>query len=169
MDKFGLDIKLMIAQVTNFFIFYFVFKKFMAKPFSAFIKNEKKKEAEKEKMMNELDEKYERMKAEEKEWQLQMQNEKEKVINETKKVAEQLKSDTLQQAKQEATEMVQKAEKQISSEREDLYNEVKKRTIDLSTYIVEKGLKEYLTEDAKKDLTKHIVNNLGKDVSKYEN
>jgi F0F1-type ATP synthase membrane subunit b/b' len=37
MDKFGLDIKLLIAQVTNFAIFFFVFKKFMAKPFAQFV------------------------------------------------------------------------------------------------------------------------------------
>ncbi|MEO6508650.1 MAG: hypothetical protein ABIO02_01740, partial [Patescibacteria group bacterium] len=76
---------------------------------------------------------------------------------------EQVKEDTLSQAKKDSTEMIAKAEKKISDERKTLYDDVKRKTVDLSTYIVEKGLKEYLTEDTKRDLTKHIVNNLGKD------
>jgi F-type H+-transporting ATPase subunit b len=159
-----IDPKLLIAQVTNFLIFLFVFKKFIAKPFTNFVNTERKKEEERERILEELETKENRMQEEEKKWRLEMQEEKEKILADTKKVADQLKTDTLAQTKRETEEMIAKAEKQINSERQTMYNDIKKRTIDLSTYIVEKGLKDYLTEDIKKSLTKHIVQNLGDDV-----
>ncbi len=169
MEQFGLDIKLLIAQVTNFLIFLFIFKKFISKPFGNYIANEKKKENEKEKMMKELSERYEKMKEEEKKWQLGMQKEKEAILSETAKIAERLKNDTLAQTKKDSEEILAKAEKQISNERQTLYDDLKRKTVDLSTYMVERGLREYLTEDVQRNLTNHIVNKLGKDVSKYEN
>lgn len=169
MDKLGIDPKLLIAQVINFSLFFFVFKKYLAKPFADYVANEKKKESEKAKMMQDLEEKHTRMEEEEKKWHLEIQKEKEAVIESAKKIAENTKTDILAQAKKDAEELIAKAETQISHERKDLYDDVKKRTIDLSTYIVEKGLKDYLTEDAKKNVTQHIITNMGKDVSQYEN
>jgi F0F1-type ATP synthase membrane subunit b/b' len=164
MEQLGIDIKLLLAQITNFVIFFFIFRKFIAKPFTNYVANEKKKEHEMAKMSKELEEKYTRMQEEEKKWQKELQTEKDSILGETKKVADQLKADTLAQTKKESEEMIAKAEKQISDERQAMYNDIKKKTVDLSTYIVEKGLNEYLTDDVKRNLTRHIVSNLGKEV-----
>src|SRR3989344_4531891 len=48
MEGLGIDLKLLIAQIINFGLFFYVFKRFLAKPFVSFIDEEKQKEAERE-------------------------------------------------------------------------------------------------------------------------
>ncbi len=48
MEKLGVDLKLLIAQAINFILFFFIVKKYIAKPFSQFLKSEKENEKEKE-------------------------------------------------------------------------------------------------------------------------
>ena len=47
MENLGIDLKLMIAQSINFLLFFFIVKKFIAKPFTNFLEEEKNKEKEK--------------------------------------------------------------------------------------------------------------------------
>ena len=41
MENLGIDIKLLIAQMINFGLFFFIIKKFVTKPFLNFVEDEK--------------------------------------------------------------------------------------------------------------------------------
>ena len=41
---------------------------------------------------------------------------------------------------------------------------MKEKTLDLSLYLVDKALKNYLTDDVKKGLTEYILKNSSKDI-----
>jgi F-type H+-transporting ATPase subunit b len=168
MENLGINLNLFIAQVVNFVIFFFIFKKYIAGPFTAYMQKQKKKEEDMQRMHREIETKYERMQQEEKKLKLQMQKEREEVLEEAKKAAEQTKQEIITSAKKEADDLIVKGNKQISDERESLYKEVRTKTIDLSVNIVDKALKEYLTEDVKKNLTQYIIKNLGKDATKAD-
>ena len=57
MENLGINVKLIIAQIINFALFFLIYKKFIAKPFVNFINGEKKKEEEnKSKEMKEIKE-----------------------------------------------------------------------------------------------------------------
>src|SRR5438067_1705685 len=99
MEQLGIDFKLFIAQVTNFLIFFFIFKKFIVKPLNQTIEKEKKKEAEKEKILKDLETQHQRMVEEETKWRKELEKEKDKILAETKKVADQIKIETINQAK----------------------------------------------------------------------
>ena len=44
MENLGIDIKLLIAQLINFGIFFFIIAKFVAKPFTKFLNEERNKD-----------------------------------------------------------------------------------------------------------------------------
>src|SRR3990167_10047164 len=54
MENLGIDIKLLIAQVINFGLFFILFKKFIAKPFLNLIKEEEDNEQKKEQLKEKL-------------------------------------------------------------------------------------------------------------------
>jgi F0F1-type ATP synthase membrane subunit b/b' len=41
MENLGIDGKLLSAQLINFILFFIIYKKYIAKPFMAFLKKEK--------------------------------------------------------------------------------------------------------------------------------
>ena len=160
MEKFGVDLKLLIAQLVNFVIFLYVFKKFVFKPFIQTIDAEKSKEQERERILKDLQEKEVRMKQEEEKWRLEMKKEQDNILTETKKLAEDLKTDILKQANQESAHMIERTAKQLEQERKDLYADVKSKTIEISMSIVTNALHDYLTEDTRKRLTEYIIKNM---------
>lgn len=165
MEGLGIDIKLLIAQLINFFLFFLIFKKYIAKPFSSFIKNEIKKDEEKEKLFAEMKKKEEAMIEEEKKLKAKMKRDLEEAILKSKKEAKAYKEELIAQAKKEAEEIVKKAKKQIEAEKKELEKETKKKVIDLALIIVEKGLKNYLDEKTQKEINKKMMENLKKVVN----
>lgn len=160
MENLGIDIKIMIAQAINFILFFFIVKKFIAKPFNAFLEDERDKEKEKQRLLEsakkieeDLVIKKEKMKAE-------TQKEMKIIIEETKKNARELKESLFEEAKKEAEEIKKKMRTQLMEEKETLYKEVKKKVAELSFDLVNKGLKETLDEETQKKVTEKILKNL---------
>lgn len=159
MEGLGINLKLLIAQITNFAIFYFIFKKFAAKPFMDFIKRSKEKEQEKNTILEDLKNKQEDIEKSQKEHKLNMKKEMEQTIKQAQQEANKVSQELLTKAKGEAADIKTKAQAQIADERRDMEKEIKGKIINLSTIIVNSALKDYLTEDAKKQLTDHMLKN----------
>lgn len=166
MENLGIDYKLLIAQIVNFLLFFFIFKKYIAKPFFQFLQAEKKKEQEKETILQKAAKMEEENALREKEWKTAARKDKEKMMEDVKEQGTKVKEEMMVQAKKEAVEYVEKAKKQIQEERMALNKEMKERTLDLSLYLVDKALKNYLTDDVKKGLTEYILKNSSKDIGK---
>jgi len=64
MEALGIDIKLIIAQVVNFFLFLILFKKFMAKPFYNYLDKLQRNNEDKEKILIEVQKMEEKAKSE---------------------------------------------------------------------------------------------------------
>ncbi len=169
MENLGIDLKLLIAQIVNFTVFFMVFQYFIAKPLTKMISNEKKKEKERDRILAELASKEERMTKEEDLFRKSLEKEKDTEMEETKKAALTLKQTMLAEAKQDSAAILSKAREQIEAERTSLQNQIRLKAIDLSIFMIDKALKAYLTEDTKRSLTEHIVKSLGRNVKTYEN
>ena len=159
MENLGIDIKLLIAQLTNFVLFYLIFKKFIAKPFTAFLKDEKQKEQMKEK----LDEKIKELGAKEKETERTMreklEDERKKLLKEAREEAEKLKKETLKKAQEEAERIKAKALDELERDKKISASRLKKEAVDLSISLVETGLKNYLSPNIRKEITELILKN----------
>lgn len=160
MENLGVDPKLLIAQLINFGLFFFIFSKFIAKPFLAYIKDEKKKDAERSRL-NELALKQDAdLIKKEEEMKTRLRKEYDKALTEAKHEAETVKATLMNDAKKEAEEYVIKAQKQMQSDKLAMEREIKDRIASLSVLLIEHGLKDYLTEDMQKGVTKQLLTHL---------
>lgn len=167
MENLGLDPKLIAAQILNFVVFFFIFSKFMAKPFAHYIKKQKESEQERE-LLTEGLRKREAAIAEEKEKMLQKAREEvNRMLAAAKEDGEKLVADARARAHTEAEEIIAKARADIEQMKKDAEKEMQQRIVDMSMVLLKKGLAEYLTEDARKYVTKYILDNSAKAV-KYE-
>lgn len=160
MENLGIDIKILIAQAINFVLFYLIIKKFIAKPFSSFLEEEKNKEKERQRALENAKKIEEELVVKEQKIKADAQKEMKLLIEETKKNAQVVKEDLLKQANLEAEEIKTKIKSQLEDEKEKLYKEVKQKVADLSFDLVNKGLREALDEETKKRVTSKILKNL---------
>lgn len=163
MENLGIDTKLLIAQLINFLLFIYVFRRFISAPFLKFVTNEKKKDEEKQKAMSEIKKIEENLANMETEARKKGKKEADIMISQAKQDAEHVKKEIIEQAQKEAAAIIEKSKKLLDEEKVALYKEVKEKAAHLSTVMIEKALNNYLTEDVQKELTHHILTNLSKD------
>lgn len=159
MENLGIDIKLLIAQATNFILFFIIFKKFIAKPFANFLKDEKQKEETKEKLDRQIKELAEKEKLDEKKMKEKLEKEREKLVKVAKEQAEKIKMETLKKAEEDATRIKTKAYEEIEKEKKLAASKLKKEIVELSVGLVETGLKNYLSPTSRKEITDVILKN----------
>lgn len=169
MENLGIDYKLLIAQIVNFGLLFFVVSKYVAKPFLNAVQMERRGDVEKERILKELQTKEERMLEEEKKWNKSMKEKEEKILNDAKKKADAVRVEILAEAKSEADSIVERGKKQVEEERESFYREAKKHIANVSVLVIEKALDKYLTTDVQKKLTEHVLSNMNEKNNLYEN
>lgn len=162
LNLFGLEGKLFIAQIINFAILLFILKKFLYEPIA------KMMEERKSKIKQGLDDAENAKKA-----LIEADNQKililkeakvdaDKILDNTKKSSEILKQKSSEDAKKQATEIVDNAKKQAQDEFVKASKQVGSMSVDLSKKIVSKILSELFTEQDKTAI-------LSKAVEKIEN
>jgi len=160
MEALGLDIKLLIAQIVNFVIFYFIFKKFIANPLLTYIKKQKEDEKKRHSLTGEL-ENAKKSLDEEKTSMVKTMNAKQKeLINESKKYAEELKADLLTKAKKQADDLVASGKELLEEERRKAKEELELYVKVAAKNALMKSLAETLDDDTRKKITKEIVNSI---------
>lgn len=169
MENLGIDGKLLLAQIINFVLFFILVKKFVVKPFIAFLNQERNKDEEKNKLLEKLKKSDEAAIEETKKMKEKMKKEFEVLFVQAKKEAQSLRADLIKQAEADAQEIRNKNKKLLEEEKNTLYREVKDKIIKTSLIIVEKALKESLDESSRKQVTDFIVKNYQGKLKDYEN
>lgn len=169
MENLGIDIKLLIAQLINFGIFFLIIKKFVAKPFTAFLNEERNKDEEKNRLLDKLKKSEEAAIESEKKMRERVRKELDIIFSQSKKEAQEIKGELVKQAENDAQEIRDKSKKLLEEEKNILYREVKDKIIKTSLIIVEKALKESLDETSRKQVTNFIIKNYQGKQKVYEN
>ncbi|MFO0704059.1 MAG: hypothetical protein U0525_05040 [Patescibacteria group bacterium] len=160
MEALGLDIKLLIAQIVNFAIFYFIFQKFVAKPLLSYIKKQKEDEKKRHDLSVDL-EKARTSIEEEKQSMIKSMNAKQKeLIKESKDYAENLKNELVDKAKKQADELVVAGKEMVEEERRKAQIELEKYVKVAAQKALLQSIGENLDEDTKKKITKNIIDTL---------
>ncbi len=168
MEALGIDAKQLVAQIVNFVLFLFIFKRFIAKPFFNYLHEAEKKEKDKEKILNDLKKQEEKVKEREKDILNTARDQATALINDAKKTALSQREEMIKKATGEAAEIKEKAKKQLDEERKNLYIEVKEKISETSAAIAKAALKDYLNEERQRELVKKIFENVDKKAL-YEN
>jgi F-type H+-transporting ATPase subunit b len=159
MENLGIDGKLLLAQVTNFILFFILVKKFVVKPFTSFLNQERKNEEEKNKLLDKLKKNEENSIAAEKKAREKMRRESDQLFVQAKKEAQNLRNGLIKQAEADAQEIREKSKKLLAEEKSSLYREVKDKIIKTSLMVVDSALKESLDEPTRKQVTGYIIKN----------
>ena len=169
MENLGIDGKLMLAQLINFALFFYLLKKYIAGPFLKFLNQERQNEKEKEALLNRIKKGEEELLEKDRKLNDDMKKQLSLALERAKNDGLKLKESIIAEAKKEALTIKEKAHKEIKEDRDKLYQDVKNKVADLSIIITEKALKEFLDDEAKKKITSHILRNLGNTISNHEN
>ena len=169
MDNLGIDLKLLIAQVINFGLFFILFKKFIAKPFLNLIKEEEDNEQKKEQLKEKLLKQDEEIESKRNSFKDEIDKKEEEIVASAKERGKAVEKKIIEDAETQAIRIKQDAAVEIASEKQDLYKQIKQKIVELSLIIVDKSLKNVLNEETKKRITASIIKNLPKDKSSYEN
>lgn len=157
MENLGIDTKLLIAQTVNFALFFFIFKKFIAKPFARYINQEKTRELEKERALKEALEEKERLQLKAIKLQQAAKQEATKIIGEAKDAAIVVREKIIEEANQEAEMMRNKTKKQLEEDQNKIYKEFQDKVLEMSLILINKTFKDILTDDFKKKITEKIL------------
>lgn len=169
MENLGIDSKLLIAQLINFGLFFFVFKKYLSKPFLKFIKLEKEGSEEREKLLLKAKSMDEKMVEKEKALLATMKKQSDAQIQEAKNAAAKIKVQLLEEAEKEINELKVRAKKQLVQEQTEMQKDAKQKINELSFMIVNSVLKEVLTTEMKKKISDSIISNSAKSITFDEN
>lgn len=147
LELFGVDWKLMLAQLINFVIVLVVLWKFAIKPL---MKTMESRNAEISKGLEDAQSAAEKLSKTEQEVKAQLQVAKSEaitILEQAKKQSETNRQASLEQTKQEVEEVVKKAKEQIASEKANLVNSAKADISQLLTAALQKILSESLSKD----------------------
>lgn len=162
MENLGIDGKLLLAQLINFALFFYIFKKYVAAPFSKFLNQEKNKEHEKEKLLEDAQKREKDLSSKEREMKNKMRAEFDAVVKKAQEAGSVRREEIIAQAKSDARLLVSKARKQIEDEIASSQQDMKKKVADLSIFIVENALADTLDEESSRKITQRILKNLPK-------
>ena len=162
MENLGVDIKLLIAQLINFGIFFFIYKKFIAGPFISMMQSEKKKDGERKKLLEDVAKQKETLALVEKTARDEIHKKTEESLKAVRHAAELEKAELVKKAHAESAEIVKRASRQIEEERHTMEKEYKETLAKVSVMTVEHVLKDFLTEDMQKQVNAKVLSNLEK-------
>lgn len=168
MEALGIDTKLLLAQGINFLAFMFIFQKFLYKPFTEYLRKERKNEAEKARLLSELQTKEEKLEKKEKDILDDARAQALEIMKKAEENAAKKKKDILKKGQEEVVAMKAKAQKDLEDQKAKLYDEVKGHVVKTSETLTTTVLKDFFDASSQKDMLNHIFKQLKKS-KVYEN
>jgi F-type H+-transporting ATPase subunit b len=154
LQNFGIQTNLLVAQIVNFLIIFFVLKKFFYKPIVKTLEDRKKTIAESlknaetiEKTLAETEKKAEAVYA-------ATHKESAEILTAAKNEAEKLLEQARNSSKEMLEETLKKAREEISFEKAEMKKELEGSILKLATKVAEKVLSRNLNDKERESLTK---------------
>ncbi|WP_291579330.1 F0F1 ATP synthase subunit B [Clostridium sp. UBA6640] len=156
-----INLGVVLAGTINFFIFFFILRKFVFKPTMEMIES-RKQEVEASFAKAKLEEgRVEGLKIEQEEKIKRYKEEGQKLIETYKVKAERVYDEMIEEAKKEADIVRARAKQDIEREKRKAESEIKSQVIDLSLVLAEKALEKKIDEDEHKRLIDEFISKVG--------
>lgn len=162
LDHFGFEPGLFVAQIINFLVLAFLFKKFLYKPVLKTLRDREEKirrgieDAERaakslEEAINEKDQIIR-----------QTSREAEKILTDTKTTAETMRNKILTEAKEEAEKIILQARLSARAEIAEMEKQAKSVSLDIAGRVLETVIQGLFTNDEKKKIMKRSIEQLNR-------
>jgi F-type H+-transporting ATPase subunit b len=160
LDSFGFEPVFFTAQIINFLILAFVFKKFLYKPVLKLLNDRSKKIAQGLEDAQEARLALEKAEAQKDEIIRAATLEAEKIIDETRKSAKDLKQELLDFAKADAQKIIEEAKATADESMDQSRRQAKNLSIDISKRVLNRILSEMFTESEKEKILARNISRL---------
>ena len=155
------ELQTMIVTAVVLLILYYIFKKFLYKPVARYMKNRS------DLIQSEIDEAKD-LKLEAryiKENQVKIINDahmqSKKIIEDAKKISDEIKDNIILEAKREAKEIIKKAEKEAQKQKQEALEDMKNQSVDWAVLIAQKILEEQLNVDKQNLIIDKFIEEVG--------
>lgn len=157
LSEFGFDLRLFIAQILNFLVLAFLFKKFLYKPLLNAVK--KREEEIKRGLVNAEKAEKALMSAEEKKDEIlnRAALEAEKIVSDSKKSAREESEKILEETKAESERIIKNAKDQANLEKEAIEKQISDIAIEASQRILNSVISELFTDKEKDEILKRSM------------
>lgn len=169
MKELGIEPVLLVAQIINFAIIFFVLKKFLYKPLFSVIDKRKREIEEGLAMARKIQEDEEKAKEKQEKLIADAKKEARAIVEEAKKQAEQQKKQMLADAQKEVASMMEKAKAQAEAKMKAVEEEMRRQVVDLAALMAEKVLPDVLSEADHRKLIASQLKDLEKTMKKSVN
>jgi F-type H+-transporting ATPase subunit b len=146
MKELGIEPLLLLAQIVNFGILFFVLKKFLYKPILAMLDKRKQEIEEGLSSATKSAKQEEKLKEKEAELLLQAKKDAKVIVEQAKKQLDEQKKQIIAEAHSQATEILAKAKVQADQATKAQEESMRGLAVELATAMVEKVLPEILSE-----------------------
>ncbi len=161
LENFGVQWSLLLAQIVNFLIIFFVLKKFFYKPIAKMLNDRKKTIAESlknaeiiEKNLKETEEKIAKL-------LVNTRKEAQEILDNAKKESNALSSEARGNTQKMVEGMIVKARNQIMLEQQSMQKDLEKQTLSLVVSLTQKVLARNLKDSERDALTKTALKEVG--------
>lgn len=162
MEKLGIDLKVMVAQVINFVLLLVIFKKFIYKPFLKALKTQEEKENEALHKIQEYEKKDKALYSRKLELESEYEDRLKKMYAKMKKETNEAKRQILKDAQNEAEELRQHNLELIEADRKKMLNELKKEALTIALALSEKALADIVDRRLQSKIVEEITKKLPK-------
>lgn len=153
----GIDWKLLIAQIVNFAILFFLLKKFLFRPILGLLEKRREKIEKSLKDVERIEKELATIR-EKREEILKTANQKaEEILREAKEIVESQKINILADTKKQTEKMLEEARASIEKEKDRLVDEAREDLAELVLLATEKVLREKLDEEKDGELVREVL------------
>lgn len=164
LKEFGVNPLLLVAQAVNFLIVLYILKRFLYKPILSVIKKREASIKEGLKQAEEARILMEKTAVREKEIARRAQDESRKLLEETKKQRDEIFKATEAAAQKRATQILDEAKKQITSETAKVQKELTMKVSGLAVEFLQKSVGELFSTEDQETVVKNAITKLKKRV-----
>ncbi len=161
-ENFGINPLLLLAQIVNFLIIFFILKKFLFKPILEILK--KREKTIKEGLMDAEEGVKTLEEAREKEKNIlkNAQLEAEKIINDTKEQASIILKEAEEKAKKETQDLIKSAKEQIEQGYKEAEKNLTLKVSKVAVEFLEKSLESLFGDKKQKELMQIVIKKIRK-------
>lgn len=155
--KLGIDWELLIAQIINFAVLFFVLRKFLYKPILGMLEKRRIKIENSLKNAERIEKEFTEIKKQREKILASAMKKSDEILKEARGLGEQRKMEILEQAKKEIEKMINDAKILIEKEKAKLFEEARLDIADIVILATEKIIKEKINEESDKKFVEEVL------------
>jgi F-type H+-transporting ATPase subunit b len=160
LNEFGVDWRLLLAQIINFSILLFVLKKILYKPILKMLEDRRERIAQAEKNAEDIEKRLEKIESEREKTIEKASSEAMKILEDATKTSSQIIEEAHTKASEDIQTMIAKAKMQIAQDHDKMREEIRSELADLVATAMTVVYEKKLTKSDQEEIIKSTLKNM---------